>query len=175
MKTLALLLFGSLFLSEGTTELKVKSDDVAINWKLTDGHNGTLNGIEATILFDSENPAESSFDVKLDVSTINTENPKRDAHLKSKDYLDAETYPHIIFRSNTVEQTETGFNLNGKLEVKGTTSEINIPFNFEKAETGGTFTGTLDVNTTTIGIPGLEGSENDALNCHVDIKVPVML
>ncbi len=162
--------------SAQVVEWKVLVEGVQIRWDLpNDAHNGTMNKISATIFFDAENPDSCRFEVTIDPASIDTKNEKRDAHLKSADYFDVKKYPSILFRSNTVTKTDNGYNVNGKLEVKGKTTEINIAFTFALTQIGGVFNGRLEVNTTEIGITGVKSADAGVPNCNVSIAVPVTL
>ncbi len=64
---------------------------------------GRFSAVEGTILADESNPANSSVQVKIDVNSIDTRDEKRDGHLRSADFFDAETFPQITFTSTNVE------------------------------------------------------------------------
>lgn len=177
MKNLLVLIFAvsGITASAQVVAWKALTEGVQINWDLPkDDHNGTMNGLEATLFFDPQNPDSSRFEAIVDVTTIDTKNAKRDDHLRTADYLDAKNFPKIIFRSNTVTKTETGFAVNGKLEIKGVTKDVTVPFTFALTQLGAVFTGTLDINTSDFGIADLDGAKDGSANCHVEIAVPVI-
>src|SRR5262245_36202031 len=60
------------------------------------------------------NGADVEFTAK--VASINTDNEKRDAHLKSDDFFSAEKYPEIKFKGNLVKEG-TGYKLKGNLTI----------------------------------------------------------
>jgi polyisoprenoid-binding protein YceI len=52
-------------------------------------------------------------------NSISTNNDQRDAHLRGKDFLDTETFPQIIFRSDKLEKKDdNNFLLHGRLTIK---------------------------------------------------------
>src|SRR5215210_3560641 len=65
---------------------------------------GRFSGVTGTIRLDENDNSRSSVQVEIDPSTIDTRDEKRDAHLKSADYFDVETYPTISFESSRVER-----------------------------------------------------------------------
>src|SRR6185369_4513826 len=69
---------------------------------------GSFSGVQGTVVYDPANPAESSIEAVIDVNTISTGEPQRDAHLKSADFLLAEKYPTITFKSDKVEPAGDG-------------------------------------------------------------------
>lgn len=86
---------------------------------------GSFGSVKGTVTYDSENPSDSSIDAVIDTTSINTQEPQRDAHLKSADFLDVEKFPTITFKSTKVvsesseEQTVTG-----ELTIHGVTKEV---------------------------------------------------
>ena len=92
---------------------------------------GEFEKFSGTIEYDEENPAATTVDVKLDVDSLHTREPKRDGHLKSADFLDVENYPHILFKSNRVEQIDDSHGkLIGDLSIRGTTREVSLDVEF---------------------------------------------
>lgn len=91
--------------------------------------NGEFNDYESTIHFDPENLEESMVDVKIMVNSIDTKNEKRDGHLKSEDFFNAEKWPYITFKSNKIESTgDNKFVAHGTLTIKDVSKEIELPF-----------------------------------------------
>lgn len=104
----------------------------AINFKVTHFFtpvNGEFRDYEATVNFDPENLEESMIDVKIMVNSIDTENERRDGHLKTADFFNAEKWPYITFKSDNIERTgDNEFVANGKLTIKDVTKEVALPF-----------------------------------------------
>lgn len=83
---------------------------------------GSFNGIQGTVTYDPANPTASSVEVTIDSKNINTQEPDRDKHLRSADFLDVEKYPAITFKSKAV--TSEG---DGELQVKGDLTIHGVP------------------------------------------------
>lgn len=66
---------------------------------------GNFENFSGTIDFDPDNMTNTSVDVTIDAASISTREAQRDGHLKSPDFLDAENYPAVTFKSSRVEQT----------------------------------------------------------------------
>jgi polyisoprenoid-binding protein YceI len=79
-----------------------------------------------TLAFDDANPAASHVEIKIDAGSIYTEEPKRDGHLKSADFLDVEKYPHIDFKSTAVERVGEEFRVTGDLTIHGVTRPVAL-------------------------------------------------
>ena len=64
-------------------------------------------------------------EAKIDVASLTTENSKRDGHLKSPDFFDAQQFPNILFKSRTVNKLGTDeYEVIGDLTIKGITKTI---------------------------------------------------
>lgn len=119
---------------------------------------GTIKGMKGDVDFNKKDPGKSSFDVSIDVNTIETGIKKRDNHLKNEDFFEVSTYPTISFKSDDVEKTSTGYKTTGTLTIKDVSKRITIPFKASGNTLKGNFTinrktyhvGT-DVSTFTVG------------------------
>jgi polyisoprenoid-binding protein YceI len=88
---------------------------------------GTLSGVRGTIDFDPAAPERGSVSLRIPAASINTGEPKRDGHLRSADFLDAETHPEIAFRSTAVSpRGPQTFSVTGDLTIRGTTRPVTI-------------------------------------------------
>jgi polyisoprenoid-binding protein YceI len=86
---------------------------------------GQLGRISGTIEYDGKDVRSVKADVTIDVNGISTQEPKRDAHLRSADFFDAASHPNVIFKSKRVEAgTDGAFKLIGDLTIRGTTKEV---------------------------------------------------
>jgi len=66
--------------------------------------------------------------VTLEATSVDTRNEKRDAHLRSPDFFDVETYPEIVFTSSTIDEVEeNNFMVVGDLTIRDTTKQVAIP------------------------------------------------
>ena len=92
---------------------------------------GRFNDFSGVVTI-AEKPEESSVVVTIDVASVSTGDAQRDGHLRSPDFFDAETYPHIIFRSTKVEQVKGGdWKVTGDLTVRDVTKPVVLDVEFE--------------------------------------------
>lgn len=94
---------------------------------------GKFNVFSGVIMADEKNLANSSVEVEIKANSVNTDNEKRDADLKTANFFDAEKFPALTFKSKQVKKTESGHTTTGTLTMHGVSKEISIPFTFEKA------------------------------------------
>ncbi len=88
---------------------------------------GRFQKWDGTLQFDEENPANSKVDITIDAASIDTNEPKRDAHLRSADFLDAEQHPNLTFKSTRVEaKGKDKFLLHGDLTIRKVTRPVAI-------------------------------------------------
>lgn len=89
---------------------------------------GRFNDWSGQILYDDKDLSKSSVNVVIKTASINTDNPQRDGHLKSPDFLDVQKYPEITFQSKSVEKTRDGFVAHGVLTIRGVSKNVDLPF-----------------------------------------------
>jgi polyisoprenoid-binding protein YceI len=76
--------------------------------------------------------AKSSVKVEIDAASIDTNEEKRDGHLRSADFFDAEKFPKLTFQSKSVEKKGDKLALLGDLTIRGVTHPVTL----EIEETG---------------------------------------
>lgn len=86
---------------------------------------GEFNNTTGTADFDGNDPSKAKVEATIDVSSINTREPKRDEHLKGPDFFDAAKYPNIKFVSKKIEKAADGkYKMTGDLTIHGVTKEV---------------------------------------------------
>jgi len=86
---------------------------------------GRITDVTGTIRMDEANPAASGVEATMKAASIDTRTDQRDTHLRSADFLDAEHYPEITFRSTKVEPAGDGrFKVTGDLTIHGVTKPV---------------------------------------------------
>jgi polyisoprenoid-binding protein YceI len=92
---------------------------------------GSFNEFHGSGYFDAANPANTKLELTIKAASIDTRNADRDAHLRSNDFFDMDTYPQITFSSTSVEQTgDAGFRVTGDLTIKGVTRPVTVGFEY---------------------------------------------
>jgi polyisoprenoid-binding protein YceI len=94
---------------------------------------GSFTKWSGTIVLDDADFARSSLEAKIDASSIDTAEEKRDGHLKSPDFFDVAKFPEITFKSKRIEGTPEKFKVVGDLSLHGVTKEVVL-----EAERNGT-------------------------------------
>ncbi|MEQ9309607.1 MAG: YceI family protein [Balneolaceae bacterium] len=90
---------------------------------------GAFEEYTADVKFSPDNLAESSIDVEIQVPSINTKNERRDGHLQSPDFFNAEKFSSIKFTSSKIESTgDNEFVAYGTLTIKDVSTDFELPF-----------------------------------------------
>jgi polyisoprenoid-binding protein YceI len=97
---------------------------------------GGFSGLQGAIVYDPNDLSQSSIEAVIDTATIKTMDDQRDAHLKSPDFLDAEKYPKITFKSRKITPAGDGeLNVTGDLTIHGVTKEVVLKVDGPTPET----------------------------------------
>jgi polyisoprenoid-binding protein YceI len=97
---------------------------------------GSFSNVQGTVVYDSDNPSNSSIEAEVDASTLSTGDAQRDTHVKSPDFLHIEQHPKFKFQSAKIEKTGDGeFKVAGNLTVHGITKPIVLNVEGPSAET----------------------------------------
>ncbi|CAG0932580.1 hypothetical protein TFLX_02657 [Thermoflexales bacterium] len=92
---------------------------------------GQFQTFSGTIDFDETNPANTKVAIQIDVASLDTRDEKRDTHLKSPDFFDAEKYPHLTFHSTRIDvKDKTHAVLYGDLIIRDLPHEVALDVEF---------------------------------------------
>jgi len=86
---------------------------------------GEFAGVTGKLELDNADITKSKVEASIDAATINTREPQRDAHLKSADFLDAEKFPALTFRSTRISKIGAEeLAVEGELSIRGVTRKV---------------------------------------------------
>jgi polyisoprenoid-binding protein YceI len=95
---------------------------------------GCFNDLQGSVSYDPAQPGSVDIDVRIPVASVDTREPKRDEHLKSDDFFNAEKYPFIAFKGTRVEgDVNRKFRLVGDLTIRDVTREVVLDVTNEGA------------------------------------------
>ena len=108
------------------------SADFAVRHMMVSTVRGGFKNVTGTINFDPDNIEASSVEATINVSEMSSTGvADRDNHLKSPDFLEAEKYPTITFKSTSVKQTgDNTAKISGDLTIRGVTRQVELNTEF---------------------------------------------
>ncbi len=87
---------------------------------------GRFNEFSGECTLDTADPSKSSFKMTIKPDSVDTNNAKRDGHLRSPDFFNTKQYPAIDFVSTAVSAIEGGYQVTGNLTLHGETKPVTF-------------------------------------------------
>src|SRR5579883_981191 len=86
---------------------------------------GSFNVFKGSLEIDEEHPENSWVEAEAETASVDTRDERRDGHLRSADFFDAEKYPVITFKSKKIEKKGgSKYKVLGDLTLHGVTKEV---------------------------------------------------
>ena len=146
---------------------------------------GRFGALEGSIRLDSDAPERSSVEVSIDADSLDTRVADRDAHLRSPEFFDVESYPTMEFRSRRVEgpagSPGESFQVLGDLTIRGVTREVVLDARFEGTGTdpwGGTragFSAETTIDRRDFGLTWNQALETGGVLVGHEVKIDLQV
>src|SRR5919202_2168648 len=91
-------------LDEMHSAVTFKVSHLGLSWTY-----GRFNDVSGSFTIDPDNADKCSFSLTVKVASLDTNNKKRDDHLRSPDFFNVKTYPTITFKSTSVKSAKDGY------------------------------------------------------------------
>jgi polyisoprenoid-binding protein YceI len=133
-------------------------------------------------LITADDPLQSSVTATIDLRSIDTSNGQRDDHMRSADFFEVETHPHMTYRSSGLSTDGDDFILEGDLTLKGVTRQVPLTLEitgFGPDPMGGTragFSASGEINRSDFGvsyngpIPGGGTVVSEKVQINLDVE-----
>ncbi|RLL35198.1 polyisoprenoid-binding protein [Acinetobacter cumulans] len=140
-----------------------------------------FSDIQGTINVDNAKPANSSVDVTIPLSSLNTNVKALDEHLKTADFFNAEKYPNITFKSTKVQALgKNKYKITGNLTIKDVTKPVVLDavlnkqgvHPMTKAESIG-FNATTSFNRSAFGVGAYVPNVGDKITVNITTEASV--
>ena len=139
---------------------------------------GKFVDVKGSFSFDPAKIESSKAEAEIAVASVDTNEAKRDDHLKSPDFLDSTKFPSITFKSNKVEKiSNSEFNAVGDLTIHGVTKPVTLkvtyggaakdPWGNERAA----FLATTKINRKDFGLTWNKVLETGGLLVGEDVEI----
>ena len=143
----------------GTWEIDPAHSDVAftVRHMMVSKVRGNFGAFTGTIVT-TQDPLESSVEASIDLTSIDTRNDQRDAHIRTADFFDVENFPAMTYRSTGVRADGDRFVVDGELTLRGVTRSVPLALEINGVGPdayGGTrigFSATTEINRTDFGV-----------------------
>jgi polyisoprenoid-binding protein YceI len=141
LKKILILIAVSILTAQIASAATYKVDPVHSQIEFTVDHlvvfkvSGSFNEYQGEIEADPGTKSLQSAKAEIKVASIDTREPKRDGHLLSADFFDAENHPLMTFTSKRVEGSGDNITVVGDLSIRGTTKEVALKGSFRGENT----------------------------------------
>ncbi len=139
---------------------------------------GKFDKFEGGIQYDPKEPKRSTVQVSIDASSINTDNERRDKHLRSEDFFYVEKNPQLRFVSTAVKAGKKGaMEIQGDLTMRGVTKRVVLHSKVtETSDAAGkhmTFEAKTSVNRMDYGIAWNSTNKSGALVLDNKVNIEI--
>lgn len=135
MKSLVSTLVVALFVSSSlfATETKYSIDpshtsiDFSVSHMVISSVTGKFKEVSGTLVSTGDDFTNAKIDVVIPAKSINTENEKRDEHLRSADFFDVAKFPEVKFKSTSIKKVSgSEYVITGDLTLHGVTKSVEL-------------------------------------------------
>jgi polyisoprenoid-binding protein YceI len=172
---------------------RVASADTVATYRIDVGHSdisfrirhlmsrtrGTFNEWAGTITADPADWSTGKVEVTIQAASIDTRHERRDADLRSDNFLDVETFPTITFKSTRVEVTGTTLAISGDLTIRDVTRPVVLHGEFLGATGKGTprerigFEAATTINRLDYGVKWNRALEGGGVLLGDDLEISI--
>lgn len=123
------IMFGSSAPAPAADDYAIDGAHAGVNFKIShlglSWIYGRFDAFSGTFTLDPE-PGKCAFNLTIKADSIDTNNKKRDDHLRSPDFFNAKQFPAIEFKSTAVKAGKDGYEVTGDLTMHGETKPVTF-------------------------------------------------
>jgi polyisoprenoid-binding protein YceI len=140
---------------------------------------GRFSEVAGQLTIDNENVENSHVEVEIGAASVDTRDEKRDAHLRSADFFDAENHPTLTFKSTGVEADGDNLKIAGDLTIRGVTHPVVLEaeFNGQGANPWGqqviSYSAKTKINRKEFGLNWNAALESGGVLVSDDVKIAI--
>jgi polyisoprenoid-binding protein YceI len=141
---------------------------------------GRFTDVKGTVRLDESDPAHGQAEITISAASIDTREAQRDAHLRSADFFDADSFPTLTFRSTGIKDVAGNrFTLVGDLTIRGVTQQVALDVTAEgrgKDPWGGEragFSATTKIKRSAFGLMWNQILETGGVAVGDEIKIAI--
>lgn len=141
---------------------------------------GSFSGFSGTIVFDPDDLAAATADVRVNIASVHTGSPERDQYIVMEPWLNAGVFPEARFVSHAFERLEADrYIAHGELTVRGITLPVDMPFSLtiirdeEAGSEIASMTGSFTMNRLDYGVGAGEWSDPALVAMPLTVMVSI--
>ena len=120
----ALVVPGAAFASTWSIDASHSEVGFSVRHMMVSNTKGKFKKFEGTVQLNDKDVTKSTVNVTIDAGSVDTENEKRDGHLKSPDFFNVAKHPKLTFKSTKVKKKGSGLEVTGQLSLHGVTKTV---------------------------------------------------
>jgi polyisoprenoid-binding protein YceI len=137
---------------------------------------GRFDEFSGDFVVDKQDAANTSFSLTIKADSIDTNNTKRNDHLRSPDFFNTKQFPALSFKSTSVKPVDDGYEVTGDFTMHGVTKPISFvlrggkTIEFPKGRTRIGFSGELILQRADFGMTKFAGMLGEDVHVEVGIE-----
>ena len=169
----------------------------AASWKMDKAHSqvkfsvahlvisevtGVFHDFDVTLTADKPDFSDAQVDATIQTSSIDTGIPNRDKHLRSNDFLNAEKFPLMTFKSTGIEKAgENTYRITGFLTIRDSTKSVVLDTQYTGTVKGlggnltAAFKATTTINRFDFGANWNKTIETGGLIAGKDVEITLLM
>lgn len=128
---------GASCLADGAFKVYPKTSKVGFELRhFANEATGVFEKYSGHLNFSKSNPQAAQVGFSVDVTSVDTDNTKRDNHLRAEEYFDVDSHPKMTFESKVFKPVgKNRYMVTGPLTIKGHTKNVSVPVKLERSQT----------------------------------------
>jgi polyisoprenoid-binding protein YceI len=137
---------------------------------------GQFRKFTTELVYDAQNLAGSSLNVKVDIASLDTQDGERDSALQGAELLNAAAIPGATYVATTLARTPSGgLEAVGKLTLRGVSKDLRLPLTLKPTATGLELSGQTAIKRLDYGVGQGEWQSTESVGDEVKIQYKVAL
>jgi polyisoprenoid-binding protein YceI len=137
---------------------------------------GGFGQFDADIVFDPDQLDAARFDVRITLSSVDTQNEERDATLAESDFFDTATHPQARYIATSfVAGADGGFEAQGELDLRGVKQPVTLTFTWQSEADHATLEGKATLDRMAFGVGGGDWSDAETIAHEVSVETTLKL
>jgi polyisoprenoid-binding protein YceI len=144
--------------------------------QLNAASSGQFRKFTTELVYDAQNLAGSSLNVKVDIGSLDTQDDERDSALQGAELLNAAAIPAATYVASSLARTPAGgIEAVGRLTLRGVSKDLRLPLTLKPTATGLEISGQTAIKRLDYGVGQGEWRSTESVGDEVKIQYKVAL